>query len=266
MRIKRKKKKKKTYVDTTNQLILHLLKIYIYIYVWYCPCRRVSSPSPLYVDSFFFLQLLWMTKVDLFYYCRVMCEKCEEFRLLTLTKKCRRKIDHEYGSMETADTTTSPPCGLWTHWWMCAKGECLLLLFSIFKAETFVNQFSAFFWRFVLNFSMVKRYSHAIYMAKSNGEKIFLCRRKIFFCANIVFTVFDPTDASVWNITCFYFFKNFFSLSPGNFYAIMSFLAPNTRYFTYILLLNIRLFGRKYFGHKNRKKTLEILSYWCPVL
>ena len=113
---------------------------------------------------------------------------------------------------------------------------------------------------------MVKRYSHAIYMAKSNGEKIFFCRRKIFFFANIVFTVFDPTDASVWNITCFYFFKNFFSLSPGNFYAIMSFFAPSTRYFTYILLLNIRLFGRKYFGHKNRKKTLEILSYWCPVL
>ena len=105
---------------------------------------------------------------------------------------------------------------------------------------------------------MVKRYSHAIYMAKSNGEKIFFCRRKIFFFANIVFTVFDPTDASVWNITCFYFFKNFFSPSPGNFYAIMSFLAPNTRYFTYILLLNIRLFWRKYFGHENRKKTIEI--------
>ena len=107
---------------------------------------------------------------------------------------------------------------------------------------------------------MVKRYSHAIYMAKSNGEKIFFCRRKIFFFANIVFTVFDPTDASVWNITCFYFFKNFFSPSPGNFYAIMTFLAPNTRYFTYILLLNIRLFWRKYFGHENRKKTLEIPS------
>ena len=105
---------------------------------------------------------------------------------------------------------------------------------------------------------MVKRYSHAIYMEKSNGEKKFFCRRKIFFFANIVFTVFDPTDASVWNITCFYFFKNFFSPSPGNFYAIMSFLAPNTRYFTYILLVNIRLFRRKYFGHENRKKTLEI--------
>ena len=95
-------------------------------------------------------------------------------------------------------------------------------------------------------------------MAKSNGEKNFFCRRKIFFFANIVFTVFDPTDASVWNITCFYFFKNFFSPSPGNFYAIMTFLAPNTRYFTYILLLNIRLFWRKYFGHENRKKTIEI--------
>ena len=105
---------------------------------------------------------------------------------------------------------------------------------------------------------MVKRYSHAIYMAKSNGEKFFFCRRKFFFCANIIFTVFDPTDASVWNITCFYFFKNFFSPSPGNFYAIMTFLAPNTRYFTYILLLNIRLFWRKYFGHENRKKTIEI--------
>jgi len=34
----------------------------------YCPCRRVSSPSPLYVDSFFVLQLLLMTKLDLFYY------------------------------------------------------------------------------------------------------------------------------------------------------------------------------------------------------
>ena len=105
---------------------------------------------------------------------------------------------------------------------------------------------------------MVKRYSHAIYMEKSNGEKNFFCRRKFFFFANIVFTVFDPADASVWNITCFYFFKNFFSPSPGNFYAIMSFLAPNTRYFTYILLVNIRLFRRKYFGHENRKKTLEI--------
>ena len=37
----------------------------------------------------------------------------------------------------------------------------------------------------------------------------------------------------VWYSCCCFIFQNFFSPILGNFYAIMSFLAPNTRYFTY---------------------------------
>ena len=89
------------------------------------------------------------------------------------------------------------------------------------------------------------------------GKNFFLQEEIFFFCEHPFYCF--------WSYWClrvkyhmFLFFQKFFFTKSWKFLCDYVIFSPKHAIFFIFYILNIRLFWRKYFGHENRKKTIEI--------
>ena len=140
---------------------------------------------------------------------------------------------------------------------MCAKGECLILLFSIFKAETFVNQFLKIRFEFQYGKTLL---TCNLYGKKQWGKFFFFAGGKFFFlrASFLLFLILLMPPCEISHV--FIFSKIFFHQVLEIFMRLCHF-QPKTRDIFHILHTKYPSFSAKIFWTR-KSKTISCVIFF----